>query len=573
MRKPIQLGLVVLFTAVALAYSAVWMYSVRWEPAWNAGFEFDGETLRIATVEPNGAADFAGLKIHDEVISLDGEPVASQLELLDRMRDLKPGDAPRLTVRMGGLGNLSSYDVDLLPKETQTGQGSWLGAAARQIVWSFPLLILLVVVPVLYLRADLRNAWLMALFFLGVIATAPLVSFYVQIPPGLRPMMMAFKVLAGGTAPALLYYFFAVFPESSPLDDRLPWLKTGWLAAASAVATPFALWILVAGADGLYRSELASFGFGLTAISWVAAFALGLLSLFSTAVESGSEIISRKARIVAYGTAAALLPAVVLQLVSLFTGAPGYALAAREVLDTSGLLRRIARNLLVQRGSIGLLLVAGVVVGLASRDWVSRLLQDKPRAAAVVGILCGLLLGAGTFVAARWGHGRVVRQIDRLLFRKEYEIAQVLEGLAEDMRSITTGPELAAAIDQRLQRAFEPSSVAVYLAEDELLRVECGEVPSDLTEIPLDAPMLPAAPRKTDDKTQTGRPISKIDRVEQLGPDCLVPIGGGESGLLGLVVLGPRSSKEPYSGADRRLLAAVGQQAGSALQTLDASND
>jgi len=286
----------------------------------------------------------------------------------------------------------------------------------------------------------------------------------------------------------------------------------------------------------------------------------------------------------------------VLQLVNLFTGPPGsrlsygartlivlallclplsagYALAAREVLDTSGLLRRIARNLLVQRGSIGLFLVAGGVVGLASGDWVSGLMRDKPRAASVIGILCGLLLGAGSFLAARWCHGRVVRQIDRLLFRREYEIGRLLESLAEEIRTVETGAELAVAIDQRLQRVFEPSSLAVYLTEDDRLRAECGEVPSELTEIPLDEPMLPAVSPKSDDRAPSGRPISKIDRVEQLGPDCLVPIGGGKSGLLGLVVLGPRNSKEPYSGADRRRLAAVGRQAAIALQAMDSATD
>jgi sigma-B regulation protein RsbU (phosphoserine phosphatase) len=53
-----------------------------------------------------------------------------------------------------------------------------------------------------------------------------------------------------------------------------------------------------------------------------------------------------------------------------------------------------------------------------------------------------------------------------------------------------------------------------------------------------------------------------------LGPECLVPIPGRRSELLGLVVLGPRLSEEPYSGEDRALLEAAASQAGLALESI-----
>jgi serine phosphatase RsbU (regulator of sigma subunit) len=53
-----------------------------------------------------------------------------------------------------------------------------------------------------------------------------------------------------------------------------------------------------------------------------------------------------------------------------------------------------------------------------------------------------------------------------------------------------------------------------------------------------------------------------------LTPECLVPILGRDSRLIGLVVLGPRLSEEPYSGEDKSLLDLVASQAGITLENI-----
>jgi serine phosphatase RsbU (regulator of sigma subunit) len=50
------------------------------------------------------------------------------------------------------------------------------------------------------------------------------------------------------------------------------------------------------------------------------------------------------------------------------------------------------------------------------------------------------------------------------------------------------------------------------------------------------------------------------------GAECLVPIASSEEEPLGLLALGPRKSEEPYSGEDKRLLATIATQAGTALE-------
>ena len=48
----------------------------------------------------------------------------------------------------------------------------------------------------------------------------------------------------------------------------------------------------------------------------------------------------------------------------------------------------------------------------------------------------------------------------------------------------------------------------------------------------------------------------------------MVPILGRDNNLIGLLVLGPRLSEEPYSGEDKGLLDSVAAQAGIALENI-----
>ena len=56
--------------------------------------------------------------------------------------------------------------------------------------------------------------------------------------------------------------------------------------------------------------------------------------------------------------------------------------------------------------------------------------------------------------------------------------------------------------------------------------------------------------------------------LQALQVECLVPMPGRDGRLVGLLVLGPRLSEEPYSGEDKRLLAAVTAQAATALESI-----
>jgi serine phosphatase RsbU (regulator of sigma subunit) len=97
----------------------------------------------------------------------------------------------------------------------------------------------------------------------------------------------------------------------------------------------------------------------------------------------------------------------------------------------------------------------------------------------------------------------------------------------------------------------------------------CGDVPPGLQTLSADEPGFRevarrARPLELSEETLRGAPAV----LGRLSPECLVPVLGRDSRLVGLIVLGGRRSEEPYSKEDMQLLASVANQAGIALESI-----
>ena len=446
-RRLIPLGLAVLFTAGTLYYSAIWMYSARWHTPVSFGVEFEQESLDIASIEPAGPADVAGLRPLDRLVAINGEPVESRLALSDTMRHMSPDTLIRLTVNLAGLNRLRSFYTILAPAST-TGDGSWVRIVARELVRSYPLLFLLVVVTVLFMRFDSRDAWLMALALSGMIVAWLPLSFE-GLAPDMRGFSFAFKVLLGGLSPSLLFYFFAVFPSHSPLDETEPRIKELFFLVSLSVVVPAALWVFVS--PTVTQGPVGRFGFWCFVLASVAAVIGAVISLVGNLLCPESEKEVPKIQVVTWGAVAALAPAALLGIASLFLDRSvplwiatpiilstlllpailGYAMIARDVPYPPQLLQSSARFLLVQRGHWIVLLFIGSAIALPLAEWMHGLLRDR------VGIALELALGFGAALVAAlvWagmrGHQRVSQQIDRLLFPEFSQSTQPLDPVEE----------------------------------------------------------------------------------------------------------------------------------------------
>jgi sigma-B regulation protein RsbU (phosphoserine phosphatase) len=480
-------------------------------------------------------------------------------------------------------------------------------------------LFLAVGLPVLFLRLDDRNAWLLALLFATFITGAPLLGLEPFIHPQLRGFALFYKIFCNGMVPALFYTFFAVFPERSPLDLRLPWLKWALLALSLGVGLPLAVWAWMAGSSQPLLQFAGRIGGRFVQVTLVSYFlgglALGLVSLVWNGLRAASAETRRKLRVIMWGTVAGLVPFLLLFAIGLqmntyyydfpfWVWAPtvlctfllplsmAYAVVKHRVLEVPVLLKRSARYLLVRRSvDLLLLLLAVVFYEVAARlvDFAREtFVRVQPETTLISGVGIGMLFGAIFLVAHRTLQKRVGERIDRAFFRSAYDARQILEELAEKTRAATSREELATLLRQKIREALYPKTRYVYLedAQGRLAAFESG-VPPEIEMLPRDWPLLEelarhGRPWDVPPENRFAFPTAFLpvalawERLAALEPECLVPLVGRDPSarlgasrrLVGLLVLGPRMSEEPYSSEDKRLLAAVAVQAATALESI-----
>ncbi|HZA33410.1 MAG TPA: PDZ domain-containing protein, partial [Vicinamibacterales bacterium] len=222
----------IVFVAVLATYSGAWMYYIHAQESANArGFEHEFRPSELAAVvtavRPTGVGMHAGLREGDRIVGVDGQPLDSYDRLLDAFGRTPPGRSLSLQVARAGGARTIIFPVTRNRDHAQSRAGGESPSARvlGTVITGYPLIFLAVASAVLLQRPGDRDAWVMALAFGGLIASAPLLPIEPQMPSPLRRFMVPVWVFLASTMPAALYYFFAVFPAASAVDRRVPWLK------------------------------------------------------------------------------------------------------------------------------------------------------------------------------------------------------------------------------------------------------------------------------------------------------------------------------------------------------------
>lgn len=649
--RRVLFSLALLLAAVSVSYSALWMYYARWERKARLGVQpqylRSEKVIRIAEVIPGAPAAAAGIRAGDRLVEINGRALDTANPFYDAVVRGQPGDEVELRVERPGEAAFR-VRVRLAPlpaANDNPGFGEWL---ASELVNSYPVLFVVVGLPMLFLRLNDRNAWLLALLFAGLIAGAPLLLLEPVVHPGLRGFMLFYKILGVGLSPALFYFFFAVFPEASPLERRAPHLKWLLLIGSLLVAAPLAVWGLYAGSSApllrfanrvggdTARTVIFSYFFG--------GMALGLASLVGSGLRAPSAETRRKLKVIVWGTVVGMVPFLLVFAAAVLTRrnyydfpfwvwtppvmlsfliplSMAYAVVKHRVLEVPVLLKRSARYLLVQRGFMLLMVVLLVAVTFRLARASSEAFGMQASVAAPVGILLGSALGILLAVGAGEVGKRITQRIDRAFFRSAYDARQILEDLAEKTRTATSREELATLLRRQIGDALYPKTRYVYLEDAQgRLAATASDVAPELGVLPREWPVLESLARygrpwevppmdtehlggaqNPEDSGPRlphavgplaldalgaflqqigGEPREQVTgtfqlewlrsgaapRLMQLEPECLVPLVGRNKRLVGLLVLGPRMSEEPYSGEDHRLLASVATHAATALE-------
>jgi serine phosphatase RsbU (regulator of sigma subunit) len=463
-------------------------------------------------------------------------------------------------------------------------------------------LLLTVALSVLFLRITDPNAWLLALCFTFFVASAPI---FVEVFAGVRPFegliqpsflrgaFVSYETIGWVLGPVLFNYFFSVFPNRSPIDRWLPWLKYTLLAFSAAIATYF--WFV---------SAKAGFVPPFAVVSWLGAksrfliifpiialgsLLCGLLSLVLNSIFPLSLEARRKTRVMVWGTVAAVLPPFLISLPTVLSGGPprlslsvflvigllgclmplsfAYAVAKYRVLEIPVLLRMSARYLLVRRGfAVFLVLLFLLANALFTFTYLRFFRTIDAGYAIAMGVSFGALL---LWVSAPLIR-RATRKIDRAFFRSDYDARQMLESLARKIRKATRREQLAELLEGEINQALRPSILAIYLKDrDQHLTLYRGDAQVGFARVisPTE-PWLQTLEHRNEPIAVMSS--SSTDRAEpsQNGPppECWVPMMRNDGHLAGVILLGTRLSEQPYSGEDKRLLASVASQAELALE-------
>jgi sigma-B regulation protein RsbU (phosphoserine phosphatase) len=572
------------------------MYSIRWQSGVELGFDFNyigpQHAEHVRSVEAGGPAARAGLRPGDQIVTIDGHPIKDPHMIFDMWSRQKPGNIVKLKILRQGEASPIILTATFRARRSDSREAGLTERLGQEILQTYPLVFLIVGLPVLFLRLGDRNAWLLAIMFACFTAAPPFPNLFAGLAPPLRLFATSYRALFGTLLGAVFYCFFALFPARSFLDRRLPWLKWMGLAIGITFALP-GLRIGISHAPAVIESLIGRHASHIVRLSYSYGFtALGLAALVGNAFAAPNPDARRKIRVILCGTLVGVLPisfltalgdffhihpplAVGITLVLLLFLFPlsfAYAVLKHRVLEVPVLLRRGARYLLVLRGFTILLALISIAVTLVFALFVAPYLELL----AFGGVPGGIALGAGFGTVLLWAgmvvHKRMEVKIDRAFFRNAYDARMVLEKLVEISRTATDRVKLSDLLQDHLQQALRPSSLVIYI-ETPGRRISAvrGEIPPGLTDLPPADPLLL-------ELVHHGRPWEVANEDEEnlpqpfllapLQPDCLVPVLGRDSRLAGLLVLGARLSEEPYSRQDKQLLASVATQAGIALENI-----
>ena len=588
--RALLIALAVVFASATLLYSALWLiaaHATGVRPAVELGFDVEyvaqDRVLRVNSVVKGAPAERAGIRPGDRVLALDGSPLLDasvqplvwsrhapgDTVVVEFLRD--PG-ARRMTVRAVFRARLSA------------GAGERIAVEALDL---FLVPFVLVGLTVLFLRVDSGVAWLLALMLVsfGSIPGPP--DTFSRVPLAGR-FAVAYQAIVVSVVGPLFYWFFALFPRRSPVDERAPWLKWAGVAGGLSLAATEALTT----GTLMLPPPLAGWVGHSVAIRvpfWyeIAFMVLGLVSLAWNRIRLRDTDSLRRIRLIFWGTVIGVTPSLVrvsagqlgfrgslwldatvnVFLLALFPLSFAYAILHDRALDIPVLLRRGARYLLVLRGSVIVLVLACVALTAWFAAWMTHWLPSAHRGGIPIGIALGAAFG-GTLLWSGARIQQVVRvRIDRAFFRSAYDARLILEDLARRTARATGRDELARLLEEHVQCALQPGGLCVFLGDANGGLRGVGSACAGAALAP-DTPLLAALAERGHPWELPAQHDPLPAPLAAIGPECLAPMLGRDAALVGLLALGPRRSEEPYSREDLRLLASVAGQAGLALDNI-----
>lgn len=460
-------------------------------------FEIDDGAMQVKSVRQTDSlerptpAHLAGIKPGDTILEVwsargEGGPIRSLSDYGRVQREIQYGEKWAIVVGRNDGAVTKQIRFEMPPVERPGADSALYRVILFQIV-AIPLIAILTAFFVGFARPDDSNAFLGALLFLSF---SVLFGVYIMVyPPVLRELAIAYFTLGQAFSTYLLMRFFLLFPSRSPIERRLPWLKSVffWLTGAVAAMTLYGAY------PAYYSFELAErLGGFLEPIEpalgtvWgyanLAMVAIAMVSLVMNAVKAPTRDERRRLVILLVGLMASILPVITLVIyrevmkntvtigwivviaasLAVFPLTFGYVVVKDRVFGIKVILRRGLQYALLSRGfrlvqiALIFLIIYFGVQSAATTIFVG----------AGIGLVSTstTLLTVGAVVGLRKVSEPVMRAIDRRFFREAYDARQILSSLSRAVRDLAAKPEqLTELVAEQISRSLHPNHVALFL--------------------------------------------------------------------------------------------------------------
>jgi phosphoserine phosphatase RsbU/P len=548
----------------------------------------------ITILQPE--AEAAGLARNDTVLSINGVPFTGLTVLYDLTRQSSVGDTMTVQFRRGSSDTVKTALIKVAPSHP-ADRPFW--HSILQVVFTvIPIFCVFTGLWVVFVRPRNPNAWLI----LGILCYFdPLFINTFQISGVTLPLALFWNLVVQTAMPLCLMFLGVYFPQRSPLDVRLPWVK--WLIIIpllllfplDLLTTYGQAWnfALFSGfAPLLYKINIAENIIAMLAIFW-----------FFLTIQTNLGVLTgdarRRIRILYIGTFVGLTPFFVLVVVSLIHRT-GVGEDFPQWLDLASFLilllfpLTLAYVVVVQRAmGVGLLIRQGtkyffarqsvLIISILLVIWMSYIISlffASPHHRRTVDIV-HLFAIIGVFFAYRFIISkRLQLAIDQRFFREAYSTEHLLAELSDEARNFTEVEPLLATITHRIGDTLHIDRIAVFLRAGDTYRLQLAtgapltvnsfSLPATSTTITtLNRGRAPANVY-SDDPSSWLIDASDAERtaLSDLSTELLVPLPG-RSSLAGVMALGPKRSEEPYSRTDRQLLQSIASQTGLALENAE----
>jgi eukaryotic-like serine/threonine-protein kinase len=531
----------------------------------------DGHWI-VATVDPEGAA--AGrLQPGDRLVSFNGQQLVGRAGVMFYRRTLGIGQTYRLVLDRQG----EQVELTLAVARGPNVLATRLTYFVACLVWC------VIGLFIGWARPDYAAARLA----FGAAVTTGLGFLNAVVMQG-SPIFHPLHVVLG-------YHFFSRFATGAPTMGVWRWMLIA-LYAIGIVPFGLGLWVqstmLAQGASGVaelwarhpwiprWRPAIATNVF-------YACLVLMVTVVVRTYRQLTSEDQRRRVRWVAYGSAIALTPQIVLSAYAVVTGrspqgpwtfanvfpvliplSVAYAVVRHRIFDIKVVVRRTVQYLLARR--VLQAAAAAPVVALAytmasHRHLTIAQLTTETQAYLYWIVATGLVLRF---------RGPIQLALDRRFFKEEHDREQLLLGMLDEVGRVESIAELSRLVNERLTSVLHPTRAYVWYRDPGERAIAASSDPG------ITPPDVPSGRAWLQWLEAGGEPVefpapadAGLTREERRwfgarGITLVVPVTDSHAQLVGALLLGAKLSDEPYTAADRRLLAAIATQAAVVRETL-----